>query len=75
MLHGAATRVLLADVDGRPRRALAGLIRGLDTVALVGEIGERADVAAALRGASARRRGSPRSAPATSCPRCSRPDR
>jgi DNA-binding NarL/FixJ family response regulator len=40
--------VLLADVAGRPRRALASLISGLDHVTLVGEIGDRGELAAAL---------------------------
>jgi DNA-binding NarL/FixJ family response regulator len=41
-------RVLLADVDGRPRRALASLISGLERVTLAGEVGDPAELAAAL---------------------------
>lgn len=45
----APLRVLLADVEGTARYALAVLIAGLEQVALVGEVGERADLAGALR--------------------------
>jgi DNA-binding NarL/FixJ family response regulator len=44
-----ATRVLLADHAGRSRNAVAALVAGLDHVALVGEVGDRSDIAAALR--------------------------
>jgi DNA-binding NarL/FixJ family response regulator len=42
-------RVLLADLEGPSRRALATLLRDIDGVQLVGEAGERGDVASALR--------------------------
>jgi DNA-binding NarL/FixJ family response regulator len=40
--------VLLADVAGRPRRAIASLISGIERVTLVGEIGDRAELPAAV---------------------------
>ncbi|HEY7074164.1 MAG TPA: hypothetical protein VH418_02295 [Solirubrobacteraceae bacterium] len=43
------TRVLLADVAGTSRRALAGLLSGLDGVTLVGEASDRSELAGALR--------------------------
>jgi DNA-binding NarL/FixJ family response regulator len=45
----APLKVLLADVEGPARRALAALLGGLEDVSLVGEVGARGDLAAALR--------------------------
>ncbi len=42
-------RVLLADVEGNARRAVATVLDGLDGVRLVGQVGARSDIAAALR--------------------------
>jgi DNA-binding NarL/FixJ family response regulator len=42
-------RVVLADVAGRPRRALAGLLAGLERVLLVAEVADRDELGAALR--------------------------
>ena len=40
---------MLADVAGHARRALAALLEGLQGVTLVGEVADRAEIAAALR--------------------------
>jgi DNA-binding NarL/FixJ family response regulator len=42
-------RVLLADREGAARRALAGALRAMDGVELAGEVGDRAELADALR--------------------------
>ncbi len=42
-------RVVLADLDGVARRALAALLQRLDGVALVAEIGERSGLSDAVR--------------------------
>jgi DNA-binding NarL/FixJ family response regulator len=47
------TRVLLADVAGESRRAVAGLVRGLEHVRLVGEVADTTELAQALRGSRA----------------------
>jgi DNA-binding NarL/FixJ family response regulator len=44
-----ATRVLLADLAGRSRTAIAGLIADLDRVDLVGAAGGRDEIATMLR--------------------------
>jgi DNA-binding NarL/FixJ family response regulator len=49
MPAGAPLRVLLADRAGSARRALASLLGELDGVTLAGEVGEREEIAAALR--------------------------
>jgi DNA-binding NarL/FixJ family response regulator len=43
------TRVLLADLAGRSRTALADLIAGLEGVTLVGEVGDRDQIPGAVR--------------------------
>jgi DNA-binding NarL/FixJ family response regulator len=48
-MEGGRRRVLLADYAGPARRALAGLLRALDGVVLVGEVADRHELAAALR--------------------------
>ena len=42
-------RVLLADREGAARRALAGALQDIDGVELAGEVGDRAELADALR--------------------------
>ena len=42
-------RVLLADVEGSARRAVAGLLQSLDGITLVGEVGALGDIGAAVR--------------------------
>lgn len=42
-------RVLLADLEGAARAALGALLHRLEGVALVAEVGDRADLAEALR--------------------------
>ena len=49
MHEGGPRRVLLADREGPARRALAGLLRGLDGIVLVAEVGEHEEIAATLR--------------------------
>ena len=46
---GRTTRVLLADLAGSARRAVATLVDGLDGVTLTGQVGDRREIAAVLR--------------------------
>lgn len=53
MTTAPETRVLIADVAGQSRRAVAGLVRELDHVRLVGEVADTTELRRALRSSHA----------------------